>query len=96
MNIVNHKFLFPLSRGCQLSHTNNTTNIVEAIEELTLKLLPTINGLELKVGVLVESISFQKVHKLFDYKVIISANIIASFHKVDNMLVGVFFVIKLL
>ena len=72
------------------------TSVVEVIEELAFKLLLIVNGTRLKVGVLVESISFQRAHELFDHKVIIGASIIASFLKVDNLLVKVSFAIKLL
>ena len=60
------------------------------------KLLLAINGLGLKVGVLVESIYFKRAHKLFDHKVIISTNIITGFHKVGNMLARISFAIELL
>ena len=69
---------------------------VKAIEKLTLKLLPTVNSSRLKVGVPVESISFERVHELFDHKVIINTIIIVSFHKMSNMLAGVSFAIELL
>ena len=67
---------------------------VEAIEKLTFKLLLTVNGPWLEVGIPIKSITFQRAHELFDHKVIISASIIASFHKVGNILAGVSFAIE--
>ena len=64
------------------------SSVVEAIGQFSLKLLWTVNGLELKVGIPAEGIIFEGMHELFNHEVIIGISIIASFHKMDTMLMS--------
>ena len=96
MDVIDHRLILPLARKCQFNHVNYLTGAIKAIEEFTLELFPTINGLSLEISVPIKCIAFERSHKLFDHEVAIGASIVAGFHKVSNMLARVSFSIELL
>lgn len=71
-------------------------SIIEAIEEYTLQLFTTVNRFRFKINVLVEGIIFYRANKLLCHKISISGSVVASFHKVCNMLARVSYTIELL
>ena len=81
---------------CQLHHVDDTLCVVEVIEKISLKVLPTINGFRLKVGVSVESVSFESSNELFYQQISSRTNSFTCFIEMSNMLFWVAIYIKLL
>ena len=69
--------------------------IVEAIEKVPLKLLPTINGFRFKVGVPVEGVSFEISDELFDQQISSHTTSFTCFGEVGDMLFWIVLLIKL-
>ena len=66
------------------------------IQKLSFHLLPTINGLGLKISVPIKGIPLKGVEKLFHKVISFCANIVTSFDEVSNVLFGISLPVKLL
>ena len=69
---------------------------VETIQEFPFHLLPTINGLGLKIRVPIEGVSSKRTHKLLHEQVPIHTGVIASLDEMSDTLLQIPFPVKLL
>ena len=69
---------------------------VETIQEFPFHLLPTINGLGLKIRVPIEGIPLKSMHELLREQVPIHTGIIASLDEMSDMLLWIPFPFELL
>ena len=86
MNVVNDKLFLPLTCIGEFNHANHMMSVVKVVKKLVFQLLPTIDWTRLKVGVLVEGITFQGTNKLFYHEITITFDIVPSLYKVSYML----------
>ena len=66
------------------------------IQEFPFHLLPTINGLRLKIRVLIKGVSLKSMHELLSEQVPIRTSVIASLNEMSDMLLRIPFPIELL
>ncbi|KAA0036870.1 uncharacterized protein E5676_scaffold110G002440 [Cucumis melo var. makuwa] len=95
VDVVDDWLFLSFSCICQLHHTDDTLAAVKAIEKVPLKLLPTINGFRLKVGVLVENVSFESLDELFYQQIPSCTSSFTCFNKLSDVLFWVAISIKL-
>ena len=69
---------------------------VETIQEFPFHLLPTINGLRLKIRVPIKGISLKSTHELLSEQVPICIGVIASLDEMSDMLLWIPFPVELL
>jgi len=72
------------------------TSTIIAIQKLSFHLLPTVNGLGLKISVPIEGIPSKGVDKLFHKEISFCASTVTSFGEVGNVLFGISLLVKLL
>ncbi|TYK11599.1 uncharacterized protein E5676_scaffold263G00430 [Cucumis melo var. makuwa] len=93
VDVVDDWLSLLLSYVCKLHHVDYTSSVVETVEKVPLKLLPTINGFGFKFGLPVEGVSFESSDELFEAS---RTSNFTCFDEVSNVLFWIALSIKLL
>ena len=72
------------------------SSTIETIQEFPFHLFPTINGLRLKIRVLIKGVSSKSTRELLSEQVPIRTSVIASLDEMSDMLLRIPFPIELL
>ena len=94
--VVNNQLIFPLLGISELHHTYSSLSAIEMVEEFAFHLVPTVNELGFKVCVPIKGIPSNGLNKSFNKYITPCSCIVARFDEWGNMLLQIFFSIKLL